>query len=240
MLSYRRGSGTKTVRILLIEDEEDIADVVRLGLEEAHYFVDVASDGLMGLQMASEQEYALLLLDVMLPGISGWEVCRRLRARRDLTPILMLTARDASQDRVRGLDIGADDYLPKPFDFPELLARIRALLRRDKMHRTRVIRIADLEIDTGMRRVFRSRREISLTEREYTLLEALAIHEGRALSREFIQERVWSDDASYSNTVDAYIRLLRKKINIHYAQKLIQTVHGVGYALQVAPSEEEP
>lgn len=227
------------MRILLIEDEEDIADVVRLGLEEARYTVDIASDGLTGLQMASEQRYALLLLDVMLPGISGWEVCQRLRARRDLMPILMLTARDASADRVRGLDTGADDYLPKPFDFPELLARIRALLRRDKMHRTRVIRISDLVIDTSARRVFRNNKEISLTEREYTLLEALATHEGRALSREFIQERVWNDEASASNTVDAYIRLLRKKLDTAQTQKLIQTVHGVGYALRAAPDEEE-
>jgi DNA-binding response OmpR family regulator len=227
------------MRILLIEDEEDIADAVRLGLEDAQYNVDVAADGQTGLQMAEEQEYALILLDVMLPGISGWEVCQQLRERRDLTLILMLTARDAPQDRVRGLDLGADDYLPKPFDFPELLARMRALLRRDKMHRTRVIRIADLQIDTSARRVFRKGKEISLTEREYTLLEALAAHEGRALSREYIQDRVWQDEASSSNTVDVYIRLLRKKIDPDYPPKLIQTVHGIGYAMRAVSREDE-
>jgi DNA-binding response OmpR family regulator len=226
------------MRVLLIEDEEPIADVIKWGLEEAHYSVDVTGDGARGLELATEQEYALILLDVMLPGLSGWDICQRLRARRNLTPILMLTARDALHDRVRGLDLGADDYLTKPFDFPELLARIRALLRRDKIHRSRVIQVADLEIDTGARRVFRGGQEVSLTEREYTLLEALAMQEGQALTREYVQERVWHDDSSYSNTVDAYIRLLRKKIDAGHSQKLIQTVHGIGYTLKIMPGEE--
>ena len=227
------------MQILVIEDQEAIADVIRLGLEEAHYGVDVAGDGLSGLRMALEQEYAVILLDVMLPGINGWEICRRLRARRNLTPILMLTARDSPEDKVQGLDLGADDYLPKPFDFPELLARIRALRRRDKIHRTRIIQIGDLEIDTGSRRVFREGNEVHLTEREYTLLEALASQEGRALTRDFIQERVWNDETSFSNTVDAYISLLRKKIDTGRGQKLIQTVHGVGYALRTTPEGDE-
>lgn len=220
------------MRILLIEDDGDIAGIVRQGLEEERFQVDVAPDGLTGLSKAVEQEYGVILLDLMLPGLSGWEVCQRLRARRNVTPILMLTARDALQDRVRGLDIGADDYLPKPFEFPELVARIRALLRRDKVHRSRVVRVADLEIDTGARRVTRCGQEVRLTEREYTLLEALASHEGRVLTREFIQERVWFDDDSYSNTVDAYIRLLRKKVDADHETKLIHTVHGVGYVLR--------
>lgn len=220
------------MRILLIEDETDIADAVRLGLEDAYYQVDVAADGQTGLQMAGEQNYSLILLDVMLPGMSGWEVCRQLRARRDLTLILMLTARDAPQDRVRGLDMGADDYLPKPFDFPELLARIRALLRRDKMHRTRLIQIGDLRIDTTARRVFHGGKEVGLTEREYTLLEALAAREGQALSREYILDYVWQDEASISNTVDVYISQLRKKLDPDTPQKLIQTIYGVGYALR--------
>jgi DNA-binding response OmpR family regulator len=220
------------MRILLIEDEEDIAEVVRLGLQEAGYDVDVAADGLQGLTAALEQEYSVMLLDVMLPGLNGWEICRRLRAQRDVTPILMLTARDAVEDRVRGLDIGADDYLPKPFDFPELLARIRALHRRDKVHRTRIIQVGGLEIDTGSRRVFRDGSEVKLTGREYSLLEALASQQGRTLTREFIQERVWHDDSSFSNTVDAYIRLIRKKIDAGREEKLIQTIHGVGYALR--------
>lgn len=228
------------MRILLVEDDEMIAEVIRLGLEEARYDVDVAGDGLTGLEMAAQQEYAVILLDIMLPGANGWEVCQQLRARRDLTPILMLTARDALQDRVHGLDLGADDYLPKPFEFPELLARIRALRRRDKMHRTRVIEIDDLEIDTGSRRVTRGGKLIQLTEREYTLLEALASQEGRVVTRELIHERVWNDDNSFSNTVDAYIRLLRKKIDIGYDVKLIQTIHGVGYALRPSAGGDEP
>jgi DNA-binding response OmpR family regulator len=228
------------MRVLLIEDEEAIAEVVRQGLEEAHYVVDVACTGPEGLRQALAQPYSVILLDLMLPGLSGWEICERLRARRSQTPILMLTARDTLEDRVRGLDTGADDYLPKPFEFLELLARVRALVRRDRVHRTRVICVADLEIDTGTRRVLRSGEEIHLTEREYTLLEALASHEGRVLTREFIQERVWHDDASCSNTVDAYIRLLRKKLDSGCSLKLIQTVHGVGYVLRTAPEESEP
>ncbi|HLK61711.1 MAG TPA: response regulator transcription factor [Chthonomonadaceae bacterium] len=228
------------MRVLLLEDDEAIAEVVRQGLEEARYSVEVAENGEKGLEMAAQQEYELIILDIMLPEMSGWEVCQQLRARRDLTPILMLTARDATQDRVRGLDLGADDYLTKPFDFAELLARLRALQRRDKMHRTRLIQIADLEMDTGSRRVFRAGREVNLTEREYSLLEALAAYEGRTLTREFIQERVWHDDASYSNTVDAYIRLLRKKIDANHDLKLIQTIHGVGYALRTTPDEDDP
>jgi two-component system copper resistance phosphate regulon response regulator CusR len=226
------------MRVLLIEDEESIADLIKLGLEGAHYTVDVAGDGKTGLALAEQQSYSLILLDIMLPGISGWEVCERLRARRDTTPILMLTARDATQDRVRGLDLGADDYLPKPFEFSELLARTRSLIRRDKIHRGRVIRIEDLEIDTGTRRVVRGGEEVSLTEREYTLLEALASREGQTLTREFVQERVWHDTSCYSNTVDAYIRLLRKKIDTGHALKLIQTVHGIGYTLKAVPGEE--
>ena len=221
------------MRVLLIEDEADIADAVRLGLEDARYQVDVAADGATGLRMAQEESYSVILLDVMLPGMSGWEVCRKLRARRDLTLILMLTARDAPEDRVRGLDLGADDYLPKPFDFPELLARIRALRRRDKMHRTRLIEIGDLKIDTGPRRVFRGGKEINLTEREYTLLEALVLREGQALSREYILDYVWQDEASTSNTVDVYISQLRKKIDADSSQRLIQTLHGIGYTVRI-------
>ncbi|HEV2474162.1 MAG TPA: response regulator transcription factor, partial [Chthonomonadales bacterium] len=145
----------------------------------------------------------------------------------------MLTARDSVDDRVKGLDIGADDYLPKPFDFKELLARIRALLRRDKVHHTRIIRVADLEIDTAQRRVMRGGAAIGLSAREYDLLCALAANESRVLSREAIQERVWNDDESYSNTVDVYIGMLRKKIDAASAVKLIHTVRGAGYTLRL-------
>lgn len=225
------------MRVLIIEDDEAIADEVREGLEEEHIQVEVAADGLTGLERASEGDYAVILLDLMLPGLSGWEVCQRLRARRNLTPILMLTARDAPPDRVRGLELGADDYLPKPFDFPELVARVRALHRRDKLHRTPVIQIADLVIDTRARQVSRAGTTLSLTDREFTLLEALASYEGRVLSREFIQERVWQDYEALASTVDTWVYLLRKKVDSGRNPKLIQTVHGVGYVLR-RPHEE--
>ena len=225
------------MHVLLVEDEPDMAAIVAEGLTEAGHKVDVAHDGETGLRLALTGQFALLILDVMLPGLSGWEVCERLRARRVLTPILMLTARDAVADRVHGLDLGADDYLPKPFDFAELLARVGALLRRERMHKARVIGIADLTIDTQARRVHRGGREIGLTPREYSLLEALASHEGQALTRERILDQIWQDDESLSNTVDVYIRFLRRKIDDPFPDKLIQTVHGVGYCLR-APTQE--
>lgn len=221
------------VRILVVEDEAAIAEVVSLGLRQAGYVVDVAADGREGLAQAQNNRYGLILLDVMLPHLDGWGVCARLREAGDPTPILMLTARDTVTDRVKGLETGADDYLPKPFDFRELLARVHALLRRDRVHKGRVIQAADLEIDTTLRRVTRAGREIALTPREYDLLEALAGHQGQTLTREVIQERVWLDDDSLSNTVDAYVRLLRRKIDAGHDVKLIQTVHGVGYKLAV-------
>jgi len=144
----------------------------------------------------------------------------------------MLTARDAVKDRVKGLEAGADDYLPKPFDFSELLARMRALLRRDNLNKSKVIVIDDLEVDTGLRRVMRSGKDINLTRREYDLLVALASHEGKVLTREMIQERVWMDDQSYSNTVDVHVRVLRQKVDAEHETKLIRTVHGVGYTLR--------
>ena len=228
------------MRILLVEDEAPIAEVVARGLTQAGYQVETAADGRTGLEQAENGRYALILLDVMLPGLDGWEVCARLRQQRITTPILMLTARDAVSDRVRGLETGADDYLPKPFDFAELLARIHALLRRDRLHKTRIIQVADLTIDTGLRHVTRAGQVIPLTPREYSLLEALAGHEGQTLSREVILERVWQDDDSYSNTVDAYIRLLRRKIDADHSVKLLQTVHGVGYRLCAPSSEATP
>src|SRR5580658_7354851 len=148
------------MRILVVEDEAGIAGMIREGLQEADYAVEVASNGIQGLRMAREETYHLIILDIMLPGRDGWSICEELRALKNRVPILMLTARDTIQDRVRGLDSGADDYLPKPFDFRELMARVRALLRRDKIHRTRVIRVGDLEIDTAQRRVKRAGSEI--------------------------------------------------------------------------------
>lgn len=220
--------------MLLVEDDAAIAQVVRQGLEENKFQVDVAGDGAKGLELALSATYSALLLDVMLPKVDGFTLCRELRARKVRVPILMLTARDAVSDRVKGLDIGADDYLPKPFDFDELLARVRALVRRDKVNKSRVIRAGDLEIDTGSHIVKRAGKEIQLTRREYTLLEALAAREGQVLTRELIQERVWMDEESYSNTVDVYIGSLRKKVDAGHEVKLIHTVHGLGYTLRVS------
>lgn len=220
------------MRILIVEDEAAIAGMLRQGLENARYTVEHAADGVTGLMMASENTYNLILLDVMLPGMDGWRVCEELRRRRNRVPILMLTARDAVNDKVRGLDAGADDYLPKPFDFNELMARVRALLRRDRVHRTRVIQIADLLIDTSQRTVTRAGVEVGLSHREYELLAALASSEGRVFSREVIQEQVWGNEAAIQNTVDVYIGMLRKKIDSGHPVKLIHTVHGAGYTLR--------
>lgn len=227
------------MRILVVEDDVVIANLIRKGLEQARFEIDVAPDGNTGLKLALAEPYGAIILDVMLPGKDGWAVCAALRERRNTTPILMLTARDSVDDRVRGLETGADDYLPKPFDFKELLARVRALLRRDKLHKARVFRVADLEVDTSAGRVTRSGQEISLTPREYALLEALAANEGRVLTREMIQDRVWMDDEGFSNTVNVHVANLRKKIDAGHDVKLIHTVHGFGYSLR-APESELP
>ena len=224
------------MRLLLVEDEAALACRTQESLEEAGYTVDWARDGVQALALTRERDYAAVILDLMLPGIDGWEVCERLRRRRDPTPILMLTARGALEDRIRGFEIGGDDYLPKPFALPELRVRVRALIRRAAVHRTRIIRITDLEIDTEARRVSRAGREIALTPREYTLLEALARNEGRVLSREYIQERVWNDDESYSNTTAVRIRQLRQKVDDGHPVRLIHTVYGQGYVLRAPDS----
>lgn len=220
------------MKILVIEDEPSLADVIAAGLEQSGHDVQIAGDGTEGYELARSERFALIVLDIMLPGMDGWEICKALRNSRNTVPILMLTARDSVRDRVHGLELGADDYLPKPFDFTELLARVAALLRRDRINRSRVIKVADLEIDTNSHVVRRGGREVTLTPREYTLLEALASYEGQILSRDVILERIWMDEDSLSNTVDVYIGTLRKKIDSGRDDKLIQTVHGVGYVLR--------
>lgn len=229
------------MKLLLVEDDSDIAQMIADGLAEDRYTVEIASDGTRGYELARDGGYSLILLDVMLPGMDGWQICAALRSRRITTPILMLTARDAVPDRVKGLEAGADDYLPKPFDFTELRARIRSLLRRDKVHKARGIRIGDLEIDTVLRRVLRAGQEILLTPREYALLEALALREGQTLSRETLQQLAWDDEEIYSNAIDVRMAALRKKIDpAGTPVKLIHTVHGIGYVLRRPPEDDQP
>jgi len=220
------------MRILLVEDQTDIAEFIQRGLEEAHYYVTIAGNGNTGLLLALERQFSVIILDIMLPGRDGWSICTELRDRRNTTPIIMLTARDSVRDRVRGLELGADDYLPKPFDFSELLARVQAAIRRDRVHKGRKIRVADLEIDTRTSSVYRSGIRIEMTQREYSLLEALATQEGRVLTRDAIMDSVWQDDESYSNTIDVHIKNLRKKIDAEHSLKLIHSVYGQGYMLE--------
>lgn len=219
------------MRLLLVEDEPELAAVIAAGLTASGYSVDTVGRGADALEYLSFGGYGAVLLDVMLPDTDGWRVCETLRRRRDPVPVLMLTARDSVEDRVRGLDSGADDYLPKPFDFRELRARVRALLRREQTNKGKIIEIGDLRIDTERRQVRRGNREIALSQREYTLLEALAAREGTTVSRETILERVWEDADAASNTVEVYISALRRKIDGDTDTKRIRTVHGQGYRM---------
>ncbi len=228
------------MRVLLIEDDPVISERIATGLTKAGYDVDTSADGADGLSKARGGPYSVIILDLMLPIMDGWQVCESLRAGREAVPILMLTARDEIEDRVRGLDCGADDYLTKPFDFRELLARVKALMRRDKVLKGQVIAIADLVIDTGARSVQRGGVEVHLTPREYSLLEALARNAGRTLSREAIQERVWGDEDSFSNVVSFHVAILRKKIDSGFPVKLIHTIYGVGYVLRAPRDEDLP
>ena len=219
------------MRVLLIEDEAPLAKGIKRALEQAHFDVDLAADGTVGMEMALAGEYSLIVMDIMLPGMDGLQICEELRARRRTVLIMMLTARGGISDRIRGLETGADDYLPKPFDLEEFLARVQALVRRERVNRARKIRVLDLEIDTRTRRVLRGGREIHLTYKEYLLLEALATQEDIILTRDVIQERIWQDEESYSNVVDVCVGQLRKKIDAGFDTKLIQTVRGFGYRL---------
>lgn len=221
------------MRILVVEDERRITAFIKRGLEEEHYAVDVAYDGEEALDWAAVANYDLIVLDVLLPKKDGIEVCRELRAQGNKVPILMLTARDAIEDRVQGLDSGADDYLVKPFAFQELLARIRALLRRSGEIKTPRLQVGDLVLDTLTHRATRGGQVIELTAREYALLEFLMRHPDQVLSRTQIAEHVWNYDFfTTSNVVDVYIRYLRRKIDKGFEVKLLQTVRGVGYKIE--------
>ncbi len=224
------------MRILVVEDEEKVASFIRRGLEEERYAVDVALDGEEGLQLAETNPYDVIVLDLMLPGLDGFRFIQRLRAQEIATPILVLTARDSVGDKVRGLDLGADDYLTKPFAFAELLARVRALLRRGKTQTPPVLKVADLTLDPAARRVTRAGRVIELTAKEFGLLEYLMRHAGRVLTRTMILEHVWDQTFdSYTNVVDVYVNYLRKKVDHGFEPKLIHTVRGVGYVLREEP-----
>jgi two-component system copper resistance phosphate regulon response regulator CusR len=220
------------MRVLLVEDDERIAAFVAKGLRENSYAVDIASDGDEATYMASINTYDLFILDINLPKKDGFDVCTELRESGSKKPILMLTARDAIDDRISGLDFGADDYLTKPFEFRELLARLRALLRRQNEIRPPQIVIADLKIDTMSRTVQRGGKQIELTTKEYSLIEFLAINKGKVVGREEISEHVWDDTFDpFSNLIEVYIKRLRIKLDEGYDIQLIQTRRGSGYIL---------
>ncbi len=219
--------------ILVVEDEVKITRFIKKGLEMEHYTVDVAYDGKEALEKAEINSYDLIILDIMLPEVDGIEVCKKLREKKVDTPIIMLTARDTVEDRVKGLDAGADDYLIKPFAFGELVARIRALLRREKTVKTTKLQVGDLTLDPATHEVHRNGREIQLSSKEYRLLDYMMRRPGHVCTRTMIGEHIWgynfTDD---SNVIDVYISYLRRKIDAGKANKLIHTVRDVGYKIQ--------
>lgn len=221
------------MRILVVEDEKKVASFIRKGLEEEGYAVDVASDGETGLSMALDGVHDLIVLDIHMPKRDGLSVLSELRSKRVSTPVLLLTIRAAIEDKVLGLDSGADDYLTKPFAFEELVARIRALLRRRAEAAEPVMRIADLTLDPARREVFRGATRIELTAKEFALLDFLMRNRGRVVTRTAIAERVWDYDFdSMTNVIDVYVNYLRKKIDSGREPKLIHTVRGVGYVMK--------
>ncbi len=225
------------MRILVVEDEHKLAGVLKRGLTEQGYAVDIAYDGEVGLALAQAEAYDLIVLDVMLPKLDGLVVCRRLRSDRRNVPVIMLTARDAVDDRVAGLDSGADDYLVKPFAFRELLARVRALLRREDIAKDPVLRVGDLEVDTVRHEVRRAGRPVELTSKEYAILEYFVRHPNHVLTRTQIAEHVWDYDFVYmSNVVDVYVRYLRRKLDDDHEPRLLHTIRGTGYQLR-APTK---
>lgn len=221
------------MRILLVEDEQALARLLAQGLREQGYAVDVASAGDEALAFLASESYDLVVLDIMLPDVDGFSVCRRMRAERSSVPVLMLTARDAIEDRVRGLDSGADDYVVKPVDPRELLARVRALLRRERVERSPVLRVADIELDSATREVRRADRPIPLTTREFAILELFVRNSNRVLTREEIAQHVWPFDfTAMSNVIDVYIGNLRRKLCDDQEPRLLRTIRGAGYLLR--------
>lgn len=226
--------GSKAVKILIVEDEPKTGDYLRQGLAEAGFVVDLARDGLDGLHLALSADYDLVVLDVMLPSLDGWGVLQTVRRQGREMPVLFLTARDQVEDRVRGLELGADDYLVKPFAFSELLARVRTLLRRGKTKEPEVLRAADLELDLLRRRVFRGGVRIDLTAKEFALLELLLRRQGEVLPRSLIASQVWDMNFdSDTNVIEVAVRRLRAKVDEPFEPRLIRTVRGMGYVLDV-------
>jgi two-component system copper resistance phosphate regulon response regulator CusR len=220
------------MRLLLIEDERKVADFVARGLRAERFAVDIAYDGQTGWEMASTVDYDLIILDLMLPGLSGTELLKRFRRKGGNAAVLVLTARDATTDKVENFEAGADDYLTKPFAFAELKVRVRALLRRQPSTRNNVLRVGDLELDRLGQQVRRAGKRIELTSKEYALLEYLASHAGRVLSRTMIIEHVWDESfEGLTNIVDVYVRHLRSKVDDPFPTKLIRTVRGAGYSI---------
>jgi DNA-binding response OmpR family regulator len=226
------------MRMLLVEDERKVSELVARALRAERYAVDVADDGTRGWELAQAYNYDLIILDLMLPGVPGDELLRRIRRRDQEVPILILTARDATEEKVQNFEAGADDYLTKPFAFAELLIRVKALLRRGPITRASVLRVADLEVDRFTQQVRRAGRRIELTPKEYALLEYLATNPGRVFSRTMIIEHVWDQSfEGLTNIVDVYVRHLRAKVDDPFPVKLIRTVRGVGYGLAESPEE---
>jgi two-component system copper resistance phosphate regulon response regulator CusR len=226
------------MRLLLVEDEKKVADFVARGLKAERFAVDVAHDGRNGCEMAKAYEYDLVILDLMLPGLSGTEVLKRIRKFSSKTPVLILTAKDATEEKVENFELGADDYLTKPFAFAELVVRVKALLRRGPVSRPSILQVADLELERLTQQVRRAGRRIELTPKEYGLLEYLMTSPGRVLSRTMIIDHVWDESfEGLTNIVDVYVRHLRAKVDDGSALKLIRTIRGVGYTIS---DEAEP
>lgn len=224
------------MRVLIIEDEKAMAELLKKGLEEENHRVALALDGMEGLELAKVYEFDAIVLDLMLPRVDGFEVVRRIRHAGNPTPILILTARDAVPDVVKGLDLGADDYLTKPFSFEVFLARLRTVARRGSAPRPRCLHVADLTLDPASRQATRGRKEMRLSPTEYRLLELLMRRAGQVLSRTAIVEAVWGlENDIEENTLDAFVRLLRVKVDKGFRLKLIHTVRGIGYCLQEGP-----